>query len=67
MAAQISHWMHWHGSLLQGLISRLLLLWAWCAQSSWAAGWSQYGGKGGQQYTPLTQIDAENVKELGEL
>ncbi len=67
MAAQISHWMHRHVSLRQGLISGLMLLWAWFAQPSWAAGWSQYGGKGGQQYTPLTQIDAENVKELGEL
>ncbi|MEC7078319.1 MAG: PQQ-binding-like beta-propeller repeat protein [Pseudomonadota bacterium] len=67
MAAQISHWMHRHVSLRQGLISGLMLLWAWFAQPSWAAGWSQYGGIGGQQYTPLTQIDAENVKELREL
>ena len=51
-------------SLISGL---MLLVRAWFAQPSWAAGWSQYGGKGGQQYTPLTQIDAENVKELGEL
>lgn len=28
------------------------------------ADWSQYGGEGGQQYTPLTQIHRDNVDEL---
>ena len=39
---------------------------------SWAAPvlastWSQYGGEGAQQYTPLTQVNAQNVQQLQEL
>ena len=43
------------------------LLLVLCAYSSWAAEWSQYGGEGGQQFTPLTQVNAENVEQLSEL
>ena len=39
---------------------------------SWAApvvasNWSQYGGEGAQQYTPLTQVNVQNVQQLQEL
>ena len=35
--------------------------------TSLASDWPQYGNLGGQQYTPLTQINATNVNELQEL
>ena len=35
--------------------------------TSLASDWPQYGNIGGQQFTPLTQINVTNVNELQEL
>lgn len=35
--------------------------------AGWAADWSAYAGAGGQQYTPLSNINAQNVGQLKEL
>ena len=67
MAAQISLWTHRAISPRHALRVGLGLLLVLCAYSSWAAEWSQYGGEGGQQFTPLTQVNAENVEQLSEL
>ena len=37
------------------------------ALASASADWPQYGNYGGQQYTPLTQITADNLDQLEEV
>lgn len=44
-------------------ISRLILI-LLTVQIAHAADWNQYGGEGGQQYTPLTQISRSNLDKL---
>lgn len=42
----------------------VLLLILMCPLHALGQQWDQYGGPGGQQYSPLTQIDADNVQNL---
>jgi len=47
------------------LFSVIFLALALCISGVQAADWDSYGGVGGQQYTELDQISAENLDDLG--